>query len=308
MTTTLVTGAAGFTGAWMIDALHAQGHRVIGLTRRPATTAADETHAVDLTDAAALNACLEGLAPDYVVHLAAVAFVGHADASAFYQANVIGTDNLLAALATLPNPPRRVLLASSANVYGNARGGALSEADAPAPVNHYACSKLAMEHMARTWRERLPLAVARPFNYTGPGQAEHFLIPKIVAHFARRDSAIELGNLDVSRDFSDVRDVVARYTELLHAPWQPEYGGQPVNVCSGQATSLERIIELCREITGHAIDVRVNPAFVRTSEIKTLTGDASRLHQQLGQVPARTPLRQTLTDMLHAAQTGIAWR
>lgn len=308
MTTTLITGAAGFTGGWMIGALHAQGHRVIGLVRTPATTAADETHAVDLTDAAALNACVAKCAPDYVIHLAAVAFVGHADASAFYQANVIGTDNLLAALAALPSKPRRVLLASSANVYGNARGGVLSEADAPAPVNHYACSKLAMEHMANTWREHLPLVVTRPFNYTGPGQAEQFLIPKIVSHFARREPAIELGNLDVSRDFSDVRDVVARYAELLQAPWQPDHSGQPVNVCTGQGTSLERIIELCREITGHAIDVRVNPAFVRTNEIKTLTGDASCLHQRLGQVPARTPLRQTLTDMLHAAQAGSARR
>lgn len=301
MTTTLVTGAAGFTGSWMIDTLKARGHRVIGLTRRPATTRADETHAVDLIDAAALNACIARLAPDYVIHLAAVAFVGHADASAFYQANVIGTDNLLAALAALPVPPRRVLVASSANVYGNAASGCITEQANPAPVNHYACSKLAMEHMARTWRERLPLIITRPFNYTGPGQAEHFLLPKIVAHFVRQDAAIELGNLDVSRDFSDVRDVVNAYAELLKAPWQRADSGMPVNVCTGKAVSLEHIIALAQEVTEHAIEVRVNPDFVRANEIKTLTGSAEYLHQRLGHRPERVGLRQTLNAMLRTA-------
>lgn len=309
MPTTLVTGAAGFTGGWMIDALHARGHRVIGLTRTPQTTLADATYAVDLTDAEALAACLQGLAaegspsgsPDYVVHLAAVAFVGHADPSAFYQANVIGTDNLLNALAGLAQPPERVLLASSANVYGNARGGCISEADAPAPVNHYACSKLAMEHIARTYQERLRLVITRPFNYTGPGQQEHFLIPKIVAHFARKEASIELGNTHVSRDFSDVRDVVNAYATLLDAPWQTAYSGQPVNVCSGIATPLDEIIRLMQDITGQPINVRVNPAFVRNNEIKTLTGNAERLQSRLSDSAAsgsRIHLRQTLVDML----------
>ena len=86
----------------------------------------------------------------------------------------------------------------------------------PAPVNHYANSKLAMEHTARTYGERLPLLITRPFNYTGPGQATHFLVPKIVEHIKRRETVIELGNTHVSRDFSDVRDIVAVYAHLLN--------------------------------------------------------------------------------------------
>lgn len=306
MPTTLVTGAAGFTGGWMIDALHAQGHRVVGLTRTPAPTRADESHAVDLTDAEALNACLMHIAPDYVIHLAAVAFVGHANPTAFYQVNVIGTDNLLKALAELPQPPKRVLVVSSANVYGNAQAECITEASPAAPVNHYACSKLAMEHIARTYQHCLPLIIARPFNYTGPGQQEHFLIPKIVAHFARQDASIELGNTCVSRDFSDVRDIVGAYTALLSAPWRTEYSGQAVNVCSGIATSLGDIIRLMAEIADHSLDVRINPAFVRQNEIKTLKGSAARLDERLGYEPTRIALRQTLTDMLeNSRQTAV---
>ena len=94
-------------------------------------------------------------APEAVVHLGAISFVGHADPSAFYNVNVIGTLNLLDALTALAQPPRRILLASSANVYGNCEQSPITEEQLPAPVNHYAMSKLAMEYMARNYLDRL---------------------------------------------------------------------------------------------------------------------------------------------------------
>lgn len=304
MTTTLVTGAAGFTGRWMIDALQRQGHTVVAVVRSAhATTAAEHTLTADLNDPEALNALVAKVRPDYVIHLAALAFVGHDDPAAFYRVNVLGTEHLLNALAALDTPPTRVLIASSANVYGESDQPVLDERQPPAPVNHYACSKLAMEHMARTFRHRLPLVIARPFNYTGPGQDTHFLIPKIVDHFARGCQEIELGNTHVSRDFSDVRDVVDAYVGLLRAPWGEVQSGDVVNVCSGTATPLSELIRYMNQQAGYEITVNVNPAFVRANEIKSLRGSSERLETWLGQPRTLTPLATTLSDML-AAQTA----
>ena len=289
----LITGLHGFTGRYMAAELKAQGYEVFGT----GSQASDEPGYLqaDLTDAVGLRAVLADLQPDVVVHLAALAFVGHGVADAFCQVNLIGTRNLLEAIAACGKVPDCVLLASSANVYGNASDGMLSEATPPAPANDYAVSKLGMEYMARLWQDRLPLVITRPFNYSGVGQGENFLLSKIVSHFRRRAPVIELGNLDVWRDFSDVRAVVAAYRGLLEAA--PV--GQTVNVSSGVAHSLRDVIALCEQITGHRMDVTVNPAFVRANEVKTLTGDNTRLR---GLVPGWTTpsLRDTLAWMLDA--------
>ena len=289
----LITGIHGFTGRYMADELKANGYEVIGLGSQPS---ADENyHQVDLADGPGLSAVLAQIQPDVVVHLAALAFVGHGAAEAFYQVNLIGTRNLLVAIADCGKKLDCVLLASSANVYGNASAGLLSESTLPSPANDYAVSKLAMEYMANLWQERLPLVITRPFNYTGVGQADNFLLPKIVSHFRRKAEKIELGNLDVWRDFSDVRALVQAYRGLIEA--KPI--GQTVNVSSGTTHSLREVIEMCKVFTGHDIQVEVNPAFVRANEVKTLCGDNSRLRSLLPgwQTPA---LGETLSWMLTA--------
>jgi len=267
----LVTGINGFTGRYMAAELQANGYEVIGTGSQP--SAAPDYHQVDLADGPGLRALLAELQPDVIVHLAAIAFVGHGAADAFYQVNLIGTRNLLEAIAACGKTPECVLIASSANVYGNVSEGMLDEHTPPAPANDYAVSKLAMEYLAKLWCDRLPIVITRPFNYTGVGQAENFLLPKIVSHFQRKAPAIELGNLDVWRDFSDVRAVVRAYRGLIEA----RAVGQTVNVSSGITHSLREVIAKCSAITGHTLDVQVNPAFVRANEVKTLCGDNARL-------------------------------
>jgi nucleoside-diphosphate-sugar epimerase len=161
------------------------------------------------------------------------------------------------------------------------------------PGNDYAVSKLAMEHMASLWFDKLPIVITRPFNYTGRGQSENFLIPKIVAHFRRGAEVIELGNLDVWRDFSDVRAVVEAYCRLLES----NPAGQIVNVCSGVVHSLREIIAMLENITGHTMRVEVNPAYVRSNEVRSLCGDPAYLRSLIGDW--RTPaLEETLQWML----------
>ncbi|MCY1272847.1 GDP-6-deoxy-D-talose 4-dehydrogenase [compost metagenome] len=289
----LITGINGFTGRYMAAELESNGYEVIGVGSHPGSEA--NYHQANLTDSDALQALMKSVQPDLVVHLAALAFVSHGDANAFYQVNLVGTRNLLEAIDASGKVPDCVLLASSANVYGNASAGVLTEETQPEPANDYAVSKLAMEYMAKLWQERLPIVIARPFNYTGVGQAENFLLPKIVSHFRRKAEKIELGNLDVWRDFSDVRAVVSAYRGLIES--RPL--GQIINVCSGRTHSLREVLTMCQAITGHQLRVEVNPAFVRSNEVKTLSGDASRLRALLDDWDT-PPLDETLRWMLAA--------
>lgn len=300
MSKILVTGANGFTGRYLAAELQRAGYEVHGLVHKPIASGkvagVSALHVADLSDAAGLAAVVNEVQPDKVVHLAAIAFVAHGDIEAIYRTNLVGTRHLLEALAQSKAPLDAVLLASSANVYGNSVGGVLDENTPPAPANDYAVSKLAMEYAARLYAGRLPLITVRPFNYTGVGQAESFLIPKIVNHVRRRAPLIELGNLDVARDFSDVRNVVQLYRRLLEAPAAL---GQTFNVCSGQAWSLNDVLTMVREISGHDFEVRVNPAFVRQNEVKTLVGSRAKLDAVVGEVP-EIALRDTLRWMLEA--------
>jgi nucleoside-diphosphate-sugar epimerase len=290
----LVTGLRGFTGYYMARELSEAGYHVFG-TVLPGETAGPDIFAVDLLDRAAIAAAVEQVRPDVVVHLAAIAFVAHNDADQMYRVNVVGTRNLLEALAAGSHKPSSVLLASSANIYGNAQVAVIDEDVAPNPANDYAVSKLAMETMARLWMDKLPITIARPFNYTGVGQTDNFLLPKIVSHFRKGARRIELGNLAVARDFSDVRMVARSYRRLLAAA----PAGETFNVCSGQPHTLESLIDIMSDIARYRIEVHVNPAFVRANEVLTLTGSNARLAQVIGKVEP-TPLVDTLRWMYTA--------
>ncbi len=215
-----------------------------------------------------------------------------------YRVNVVGTRNLLEALASARKRPEIVVLASSANVYGNAEVDPITEDTAPAPANDYAVSKLAMECVAKLWMDRLPIVITRPFNYTGVGQASHFLIPKIVSHFRRGEGLIELGNTDVVRDFSDVRDVARAYVRLL----QTRPVGDVFNICSGIGYSLTDILKMMANITGYSIETRVNPAYVRAGEVHRLIGSNVRLKAYAG-IDTIIPLTSTLEWMYAEALT-----
>lgn len=296
MTRTLVTGAAGFTGRYVVHALADRGHEVHGLVHMHEPDLADivRAHEADLADLDALKKVVAEVRPDHVVHLAAIANVAHGDIEQMYRTNVVGTRQLLEALAGSPATPSSVLIASSANIYGNAREGVLDETVPAAPANDYGVSKVATEYVAKLYAPRLPITVLRPFNYTGRGQSTDFLLPKIVAHARARAPVIELGNLDVARDFSDVRTVAGVYAKLLT---EPAAIGGTFNICSGRAVSLREVVEMVSELCGHPLEVRVNPAFVRANEVRTLCGSPDKLEKVIGPLDS-IPLRQTLGWML----------
>jgi nucleoside-diphosphate-sugar epimerase len=280
----LLTGAAGFTGRHFITQANRLGYQCMALCHKEKDQlgVSIPSEVVDLADKEQLRATIEAWAPDYVVHLASVSFVAHGDSTDIYRSNLLGTINLLDCLIELAIPVKKVLLASSGNVYGNYYGLSdqlpITEAMQPFPVNDYGVSKYAMELAAELRFKQLPIIMVRPFNYTGLGQGQHFVIPKLVAAFKCRTSSLSLGNLDVSRDFSDVRDVVSAYLKLLES----EACSATFNLCSGKATSLQTVIAYLGEQCGYHLDIQVNSAFVRDNEIKTLYGSNQKLVQLIG--------------------------
>jgi GDP-6-deoxy-D-talose 4-dehydrogenase len=280
----LVTGADGFTGIHFTQHAVAAGHEIVPLES-------------NLTDKAAVYSEVADCRPEAVVHLAAISFVGHSTDNDFYSVNVIGTANLLGAIARLDSTPFRVILASSANVYGNCNYSPISETQIPKPINHYAMSKLAMDYIAETFLDQVPIVITRPFNYTGPGQSKNFVIAKLVDHFSRREPIIELGNLNVEREFNDIDMVCQAYLNLIR------FGknGETYNVCSGETYSLGYVISVLEGLSNHSLDVRVNSSFVRKNEVHRLCGNPSKLktllqeHNTSLQIPR---LEQTLQRML----------
>lgn len=278
----LVTGLNGFTGKYVKTELENRGHQVLALSCR-------------LTDTSKLAQEIKHLNPQAVIHLAAIAFIKHANTADFYQTNVIGSYHLLNALHLYASQVESILLASSANVYGNSEHSPIHETIVTHPINDYAVSKLAMENMANLWQTKLPIFITRPFNYTGLGQANHFLIPKIVTHFKNKEKIIELGNLDVWREFGDVRTVAQIYVKLL----EKKPLGKTINVCTEQAISLREAINLASEITQHKIEIKINPHLIRENELRLLIGSNGLLKKIIGHWDT-IPFKDTLKWMLES--------
>lgn len=274
-----LTGAQGFTGRYVAQALLAVGAEPVAL-------------GCDLTDAAAVAEAVAATPFDRLIHLAGRAFVGTAEWKGFYAVNQIGTFHLLKAVAEV-RPGARCILASSAQVYGPGAEGLIAENALTRPANHYAVSKRAMEMGADLWRESLEIVVTRPFNYTGIGQDAGYLIPKIVDHYRRRARIIELGNTWVMRDFGDVRSVADAYVSLVLADTTPP---PVVNIATGVVHSIDEILDALAHISGHTIEVRVNSALMRSNDVPILGGDITCIRAALDRWQPRL-LNETLSWM-----------
>ena len=275
-------GAESFTGHYLRTTLEDDGYRV-------AVTP------IDITCADAVQTALLAIQPQYIINLAAISFVPDGADASIYGVNCFGPENILAASLQLKTPPKHIILASSANIYGAQSQEIIDESCLSQPVNHYGCSKWAMEQIAATYAERLNITITRPFNYTGRGQQEKFLVPKIVAHFKQRADTIELGNIDIWRDFSDVRWISQAYSQLLAST---NTGLAIVNLCSGQLISIREIIAILEILSKHEMNVVVNPDFVRRSDIVRQRGDNQRLFKKTSYLQKPEGFDKTLAWML----------
>lgn len=303
----LVTGASGFVGRYLVDALRASGADVIACGGPH--DGAGEFVRLDLADYASICAALEYAEPTVVFHLAAQTFVpdSFAAPAATYQTNAIGTALVAQAVreyASAAAAMPRIVFASSAEVYGmrDPCDFPLHETLALRPATPYAASKAAAEAilLAETRALGLDAVVARSFNHIGPGQSDRF----VVASFARQLADIAaggspilmVGNLSAARDFLDVRDVVAAYLALAR-DGEP---GEIYNVCSGTAVTIRDVLRELIAIARVAVEVREDPQRMRPLDVSAFVGSAEKLRARTGWRP-EVPLARSLRDIYAAA-------
>lgn len=305
----LISGATGFVGRYLRAAIvsrlpHA---RVLGMAGRRAE-AADGLVFADLLDRERIDTMVAEFRPDAVVHLAGQASVSSSlqDQGLTWAVNLGGTLNLATALCAHA-PDATLLFASSAEVYGAAfLAGMAKETTALQPMTPYAKSKVLAEQMLA---EMLPstsrLVVARPFNHTGPGQSTTFVLPSFVEQVAqmemgRRPRRLEVGNLNVAREFLDVRDVVEAYIRLIEvAPQLP--ARFTCNIATGAPLLLSARVARLRELSEVDFDIVVGAQRVRPVDLPIASGDPSLLRAVTGWMP-KIAFDTTLRDLLAAAR------
>jgi GDP-4-dehydro-6-deoxy-D-mannose reductase len=297
-----LTGASGFVGRWLTTELETSGHEVLGTD-----SAAGSRRQVDVTQPRELSEILRAEQPDAIVHLAAISSQPAAadDPRAAFEINVGGTLNLFEAVRAMDRAPS-ILVTGSSEVYGPPAPEELplTETSPLRPRTIYALSKAAQESVALAYAARLdlPAVVSRSFNHTGPGQRPQFVVPALAQRILDvrdgRARSIPIGNTDVRRDFSDVRDVVRAYRLILEtlADGVIERGGKVLNVCSGEAVTIRHIIELlCRAAEVEPV-TRVAPELVRRNEPPEIRGDSRALRAAVDWQPKHS-LDETLREV-----------
>lgn len=287
----LIIGIESFTGKHLENYLKSNGYKVFGTS----FLGGDDSRVFqcNITEKERILSIIKKLLPEYIINLAGISFVAHANKELFYSVNVLAVENILESIMEIENyQPKKVVLVSSATVYGNQASDILNEEMIPNPINHYGISKLAMELLAKTYFDKIKIVITRPFNYTGVAQEEHFLIPKIVSHYKAQKTEIELGNIDVYREFNDVEYVCEIYKRLIESTVKSEI----VNICSNRVIALKEVINQMNTIAGYEIEVKVNPLFVRANEIQSLSGSTTKLFGLIGNI-SQKEFKMTLQDM-----------
>jgi GDP-4-dehydro-6-deoxy-D-mannose reductase len=298
----LITGATGFVGRWLADELRSANHEVIE---------APPSSKLDLSKPDAATDLVARSRPDAVAHLAAISSAAEAarNPARAITVNAGATTLLVDAIRRRGAIP--TLVTSSSEVYAAPAPANLPlTEDAPVhPDRPYGRSKLEQEHAALSASDgQVPILITRAFNHTGPGQRRGFVAPafasRVLSARASGDARVRVGNIDVRRDFTDVRDVVRAYRLLLEHVFS-ERSSDPliVNVASGRATSIGELLRLIGVAAAFEPEIVVDPALVREDEPEDIVGDPSRLRALTGWEP-EIPLERTVADLVASLEEG----
>lgn len=298
----LVTGAAGFVGRYLLEKLVSTNkYKIIAITQSGRKSIIHDNIIWEICDIRQKNQ-IKNIIHKYsfkeVYHLAAKAITTESKSDEYYSVNTIGTLNLLSVLME-KNYDGKILITSTSFVYGNGEGTPITELSQLNPLNDYAGSKAAMEMAALSFINRgMNIVIARPFNHTGPYQEPHFVCSDFAKQFAtiklgKKEGILEVGNIGVYRDFTDVRDVVNAYMQLMD---NSDVSSGIYNVCSGNAVQVREVLSLLMDISEMPIEIKVNPQRIRKSDMPVIVGDASKLITAT-KWETTISLKQTMLDL-----------
>ncbi len=304
----LITGVGGFVGRHLFNTLCKQYPDAIihgtAIDEPPRMGDRLKYHLIDLKNYAVISDLIAEVQPDQIYHLAAQASPRRSFVIPWetLENNIKSQLNIIQSCIALKLQPR-ILVISSAEIYGPVRPEQqpINE-DAPLrPTNPYGVSKVTQDMLGLQYylSHKLPILRVRPFNHFGPGQSEGFVATDFAAQVARieaglQENVIEVGNLAAERDFTDVRDVVEAYTQLV-VKGTP---GDVYNVASGKPYSIQYLLDVLLQYSTVDIQVKVSEARMLPIDVPIVRGDATRLRQLTGWQP-NIPFETTLLDVLN---------
>lgn len=290
-----LTGANGFIGQYVLKELLSQGVTVLAHSRTPVRVAQDyQVCHFDLNDLKSVEAVLAEFHPDSIVHLAAIASPTYGNIAELYKTNVEISENLLEAASRIRNNCR-VVLASTAGVYGNSEFDKISENCAYNPQNHYSYSKMVMEFIAKNYMDSLDIKIVRSFNVIGKSQKENFLIPKLVKAFAEKQKVLKVGNLNTVRDYVNIEFSAKVFAKLA----LDEYCDLTyLNICSGNGVKGTEIISLLKDIYNYLPEIEVCDEFLRKNEIMSMIGNPALCFEYMGEHIRPLPIEQILKSFV----------
>ena len=302
MSRILITGGTGFVGKHLIQFLKSQNSRIAVLASGATSTLEPDVdyYEVDIRDRDAVRSVVQKVEPDQIYHLAGITTIAASwsDPQLTYEVNVGGASNLFSAAMSLPSPPR-ILNVSTAQVYAPS-SYPLSEDSLVWPDNPYAASKAMAELLMVEYQRHQAggIVTARAFNHTGPGQPPNFVLPSMAKQFAEIELGLQpakliVGNIDVKRDFTDIRDVVRAYCLVLGQGGT----GEIYNVCSGSAVRLADIIQMFESISGTKVDIETETARVRRDDVPQICGDRKKILDATGWSP-QISLQETIAALI----------
>jgi len=294
----LITGGGGFVGKYLVKYLVDKGYYVwnTSIKSDQKVTSSDRETLVDLdvTNSEQVKSVFKEVKPDEVYHLAAITKPGLDKINEFYDVNLFGSINILENAFFSES---KVLLVSSAYIYGSGYDVKIDEELPLKPINHYGISKSGADQLCTHYHLKgLNVVCARPFNHTGPGQSDSFLVPSIIkqCHSSiKTGESITLGNIHTKRDFLDVRDVIEVYDKLINLGDSGDF----YNVCSGEGLSVHQIFEKINVQFGNGIKLEVEETKKRKFDIPSLVGSNKKLIDRIGDF-RNFNFESTITDMI----------